>query len=217
MQNVRGLGNAAGSSRATNLYIKVKYMRKKFKEARVVFATGTPVSNSLVEMFTLMRYLSPESLEKRNIEFFDAWAKVLGEVVTDFELTGVGRYKEVSRFSKFGNLPELLNLYGEFADRVDRKVLDATLASEGKRFPVPNLANGKPDNVVAERSKMQAELIGFPMRDDEGNILLPERFHPKTLLGRAQAVEGKRTSEGGDNILVVLSDARKIALDPRII
>ncbi|MGL2694346.1 SNF2-related protein, partial [Helicobacter pylori] len=117
MEKIAGLGNQQGSNRARDLYLKTRYLHQNNK--KIMFLTGTPIANSLSEMYHLQRYLTPDVLEERGLEFFDDWAKTYGEVVNDFELdTSAQSYKMVNRFSKFSDVQGLSTMYRAFADIV---------------------------------------------------------------------------------------------------
>lgn len=208
MRNVAGLGVQKGSARAFDLYVKTRYLRKQFGgKAPLVFATGTPVSNSLVEMFTVQRYLQPEKLEEMNLKTLDAWSRVFGDISSDYEVdpTGTG-YRISTRFRNFQNIGDLASIYRTTADVVTMSDLKAQAESEGKRFPVPKVKGGKPTAMVVERTDDQARYFGLP--DKDGNYL------PGTILYRIEHMP-KDPSE--DNMLKVTNDARKCGLDMRLI
>ncbi|GAA8665348.1 hypothetical protein HpDR79_10270 [Helicobacter pylori] len=117
MEKIAGLGNQQGSNRARDLYLKTRYLHQNDK--KIMFLTGTPIANSLSEMYHLQRYLTPDALKERGLEFFDDWAKTYGEVVNDFELdTSAQSYKMINRFSKFSDVQGLSTMYRAFADIV---------------------------------------------------------------------------------------------------
>lgn len=212
MQRVAGLGNSTGSNKAADLFMKVQATLKRTGGRNVVFATGTPISNTMAEMYTMQRYLDYFTLKDQGIAHFDAWAKTFGEVVTDWELSPSGQYKINSRFAKFVNMPELMQRYQSFADVVNRDDINRMLAAQGKKLPVPKVATGKPENIVVPRSDLQADYIGVPTVDDEGNETYPEG----SLVWRAENLP-KKAEKGADNMLKIMSDARKAALDMRLI
>lgn len=189
MRGIAGMGSPAGSGRAFDLFVKTQYLQRRFKDrARIVFATGTPVSNSLVEMYTMQRYLAYGELKRRGIHTLDGWAGVYGDVQNVYEVhpSGTG-YRLKSRFAKFVNLPSLMELYRSFADVVSLDDLKAQARSQKDasgnpgRFPVPNVADGKPRNIVAERSPLQTQFFGVPefARDQHGEIVFkyPSDLH----------------------------------------
>lgn len=214
MQRVAGLGNASGSQKASDLFLKARQVLKATGGRNIVFATGTPISNTMAEMFTMQRYLDYPTLSAQGLSHFDAWARQFGEVVTDWELSPSGQYKLNSRFAKFVNMPELLQRYRSFADVVDRDDINRMLAALGKRLPVPKIKGDKPENVVVGRSTQQAAYIGEPVKDPDGN---DTDIYPKgSLVWRAENLP-KRPEKGADNMLKIMSDARKAALDMRMI
>ena len=180
MQRTSGLGNPKGSGKAFDLFMKIKWMTETFGEdVPLITATGTPVSNSLAEMFTMQRYMKFNEMKRKDLHLFDAWAKQYGEVENVYEVapSGVG-YRQSTRFSKFKNLPSLMGSYTSFADIITLQDLkDQTaqqLDADGKpkKFPVPQLKTGKPINVIAKRSELQTNFFGVPQLavDEEGNI-----------------------------------------------
>ena len=212
MQRVAGLGNAAGSNKASDMFMKVQSVLKRTGGQNVVFATGTPISNTMAEMYTMQRFLDYGTLKDQGIAHFDAWAKTFGEVVTDWELSPSGQYKMNSRFAKFVNMPELMQRYQSFADVINRDDINRMLASQGKKLPVPKVATGKPENIVVNRSQDQARYIGIPTVDENGVETYPEG----SLIWRSEHLP-KKAEKGADNMLKIMSDARKAALDMRLI
>ena len=212
MQRVAGLGNPTGSNKAADLFMKVRAVLKRTNGRNVVFATGTPISNTMAEMYTMQRYLDYDTLKAQGIAHFDAWAKTFGEVVTDWELSPSGQYKMNSRFAKFVNMPELMQRYQSFADVINRDDINRQLAAQGKKLPVPKLKGGKPENVIVARSNDQAQYIGVPTTDAYGNEVYPEG----SLIWRSEHLP-KKAEKGADNMLKIMSDARKAALDMRLI
>lgn len=212
MQRVAGLGNPTGSNKAADMFMKVQSVLKRTGGKNVVFATGTPISNTMAEMYTMQRYLDYQTLKDQGIAHFDAWAKTFGEVVTDWELSPSGQYKMNSRFAKFVNMPELMQRYQSFADVINRDDINRQLAEQGKKLPVPKVATGKPENIVVERSQDQARYIGIPTVDENG----VETYPQGSLVWRAENLP-KKAEKGADNMLKIMSDARKAALDMRLI
>lgn len=212
MQRVAGLGNPAGSNKAADMFMKIQSTLARTGGKNVVFATGTPISNTMAEMYTMQRFLDYGTLKDQGIAHFDAWAKTLGEVVTDWELSPSGQYKMNSRFAKFVNMPELMQRYQSFADVVNRDDINRMLASQGKKLPVPKIKGGKPENTVVERSAAQAQYIGIPTVDENGVETYPEG----SLIYRSENLP-KKAQKGADNMLKIMSDARKAALDMRLI
>lgn len=183
MQRTAGLGTPAGSGKALDLFMKIRYMQQTIGEnAPLITATGTPVSNSLAEMFTMQRYMKYDEMKRADLHMFDAWAKQYGEVENVYEVapSGVG-YRQSTRFSKFKNLPSLMSSYTSFADIITLQDLKDQSASQGKVFPVPKLKTGKPINVIAKRSDLQRDYFGIPKlaEDENGNILF--ELDPNTV------------------------------------
>jgi DNA methylase len=212
MTRVAGLGNPQGSQKAADMFMKVQSILERTGGNNVVFATGTPISNTMAEMYTMQRFLDYQMLQDQGIAHFDAWARMYGEVVTDWELSPTGNYKLNSRFSKFVNLPELMQRYLTFGDVINRDDINKQLAAQGKRLPVPKIKGGKPNNIVVERSEDQADYIGVPVKDDNGR----ETYPNGSLVYRAEHLP-KKPEKGADNMLKIMSDARKAALDMRLI
>ncbi|AFI04121.1 adenine specific DNA methyltransferase [Helicobacter cetorum MIT 00-7128] len=203
MEKIAGLGNQQGSNRARDLFIKTRYLHKNNK--KMMFLTGTPIANSLSEMYHLQRYLTPEILKERGLDYFDDWAKTYGEVVSDFELdTSAQSYKMVNRFSKFSDVQGLSTMYRAFADIVSND----DILKHNPNF-VPKVYGGKPINVVVPRSEEVAQYIGIA--DENG------KYNEGSIIDRMQKCEGKKNKKGEDNILSCTTDARKVALDYRLI
>src|SRR6185369_5444172 len=136
-----------GSERAFDLYMKARYLDQLHNGHGVTFATGTPISNTMVEMYTMQRFLDPAGLRSRGIEHFDAWAATFGEVVDAMEISPDGAtLKPRSRFAKFVNLPELQMMFRSFADVQTADMLD---------LPRPRLETGKPIVVACPMSEEQ--------------------------------------------------------------
>lgn len=174
MDRTAGMGNPNGSGKASDLFVKIRWLFETFGDkAPLVTATGTPVSNSLVEMFTMQRYMQYPMLKRHGLHVFDAWARMFGLVESVYEVkpSGVG-YRQATRFSKFVNLPALMSFYQRFSDTVTLEDLKAQEQAKGKVFPVPNIAGGKPQNIVARRSRLVAEFMGVPRAqvDEDGRV-----------------------------------------------
>ncbi len=203
MEKIAGLGNQQGSNRARDLFIKTRYLHQNNK--KIMFLTGTPIANSLSEMYHLQRYLTPDTLKERGLEFFDDWAKIYGEVVNDFELdTSAQSYKMVNRFSKFSDVQGLSTMYRAFADIV----CNDDILKHNPHF-VPKVYGGKPINVVVKRSEEVAQFIGVALENG--------KYNEGSIIDRMQKCEGKKSKKGQDNILSCTTDARKVALDYRLI
>ena len=187
MSRIAGLPNA-DSKRAFDLSMKSQWLLRRRKP--VVFATGTPVSNTIAEMYTMQRYQQPEMLVEHNISHFDSWAATFGEVVTSLEIAPDGSgYRMRSRFARFVNVPELLQMYWQVAD----VQTDSTIQLEK-----PQLAGGKPIVIVAPASDGQKKYI-------------------KSLVKRAEALRKDRIDPRVDNMLKITTDGRKAALDMRLV
>lgn len=212
MQNVAGLGTGKGSQKAKDLFAKIQIMQGNNPKSKLIFATGTPISNTMAEMFTMQRYLDWDNLKSQGINHFDAWATVFGEVVSDWELSPSGKYKLTNRFAKFVNMPELMQGYLGFADVMNRDDINAQLAREGKTLGTPKIKGNKPQNMVVERSDAQADYIGMPTVDENGFESYPEG----SLVWRTENLP-RKPEKGADNMLKIMGDARKAALDMRLI
>lgn len=200
MKNVLGLGAREPSQKAQNLFVLTKYLHANDK--RVMFWTGTPISNSVTELYTMQRYLQPQLLKEKGIESFDSWASCFGESVHDFELDSSGiNYKLVTRFSKFNNISELSDMY-----RTNTHIVtNADILKLNPNF-VPRLANGKPTNIIAPRSDAVANFIG--VQDDSG------RWNEGSIVWR---MEHFKDDPRKNNVLACTTDARKAGLDYRLI
>ena len=195
MNRVAGLGNPAGSGKAFDLFVKTRWLQNTYGEdVPLIHATGTPVSNSLAEMFTVQRYLQYNKLKAEGLHVFDAWAKQYGDVQNVYEVAPSGTgYRLSQRFAKFKNLGSLMGEYRSFADVITLNDLKAQELARGKVFPVPKLAGGKPKNIVVPRSKLQEAFFGVPeiARDDAGNIRFELHLDPDKPISIAQAEDGK--------------------------
>ena len=197
---VSGLGNQKGSQKAFNLYCKTQFIHDT--KAKLMFLTGTPISNSIVELYTMQKYTQPEALEQKGINRFDSWASTFGEISSAWELDSSGiNYKVVSRFNKFKNVPELSSLYKNVADIVT----NTDIMKFQKNF-VPKLYNGKPINIIAPRSDEIAEFIGI--QDKNGN------WNEGSIIWR---MENQNDDITRNNLLACTTDARKAGLDFRLI
>lgn len=185
MRNVGGIAQTE-AQKSSYLFMKCRYLDELTGGKGVIFATGTPISNSMVELYTMQRYLQYGELEKRHLQQFDAWASTFGETVTAIELSPEGTgYRAKTRFAKFFNLPELMALFKEVAD---------IQTSEMLNLPVPK-ANYH--NVVIEPSEIQKELV-------------------KDLSERAEKIRNRMVDSSVDNMLKITNDGRKLALDQRL-
>lgn len=187
MTRIAGLPNTE-SNRALDMYMKTRYLAER--KGGVVFATGTPISNTMAEMYTLQRYLAPETLNAAGVEHFDAWAANFGEPVTALELAPDGSgYRMHTRFAKFVNLPELLSMFRSFADVQTADML---------HLPRPAIQSGKPHITAAPGS--------------------PElKAYVETLVNRAHKLRTSKIDPSVDNMLKITGDGRKAALDMRLV
>jgi N12 class adenine-specific DNA methylase len=188
MTRIAGLPNS-DSNRAFDMFMKTRYIRD-LTGGRVVFATGTPISNTMAEMYTMLRYLAPDLLKERGVEHFDAWAANFAEAVTALELAPDGSgYRMHTRFAKFINLPELLSMFHAFSDVQTADML---------KLPCPQIAGGKPQVAAA------------PTGEDLKRYI-------KTLTDRAERLRTQRVDPSVDNMLKITGDGRKAALDMRLV
>ena len=186
MRNVAGL-STTDAQKSSDMFAKCRYMDEITGSRGVVFATGTPVSNSMTELYTIQRYLQYERLQELNMTHFDCWASRFGETVTALELAPEGTgYRARTRFSKFFNLPELMNLFKEVADIKTADQLD---------LPTPEVEY---HNIVAKPTEHQQDMV-------------------KALSERAAKVHSGTVDPSTDNMLKITSDGRKLGLDQRII
>ncbi|MEI2453866.1 PLxRFG domain-containing protein [Lysobacter firmicutimachus] len=222
-RNVAGLGSPEGSKKAFDLFVKMRYLEGVNQGKNRVFLTGTPVSNTLSEVYHFQRYLQYGALSQLNVTQFDAWSSTFGAMVTDWEMDAAGRFKEKKRFSKFANLPELRTMWRQFADTVTRADLVRDAQAQGRRFPLPKIKTGGPQNIVVARSPLQAAYIGIPEQQLDGNgqpMLDPETGTPKeryprdSIIGR---MENMPKDPSIDNHLKATGDARKAGLDYRLV
>lgn len=169
-----GMGNPAGSAKAFDMFVKTRWLFDTFgSKVPYVTATGTPVSNSLVEMFNMQRYMQYPTIKAQGLNVFDSWAKQFGSVDNVYEVAPSGSgYRQSTRFAKFTNLPALMGLYNSFADTVTLDDLKAQEEAQGKRFPVPRVMGGKPTIVVAKRSPLVTEFMGVPRAEvgEDGQV-----------------------------------------------
>ena len=194
---IQGL-NSAGAEKSTDLLAKIQYLNEVTNERGVVFATGTPLSNSMAELYTMQRYLRPSRLEKQGLYHFDAWASAFGQETTTMEIDPAGKgFRAKTRFARFNNIPELMSMFKEFAD---------VRTADSLKLPVPEY---EIEIVKAEASQLQKDLVD---RLAERAKLIRQR---KPIQLRADA--DKSTGKGMDNMLVVVKEGQSAALDPRII
>jgi len=185
MRNVAGLSTAE-AQKSSDLFLKCRYLDEITGNKGVIFATGTPISNSMTEMYTVQRYLQYDSLATKGLTHFDSWASTFGETVTAIELAPEGTgYRARTRFAKFHNLPELMTMFREVADIQTADMLN---------LPVPKVTY---ENVIVEPSEQQKELV-------------------QKLSERAAAVHARKVDASVDNMLKITTDGRKIGLDQRL-
>ena len=189
MTRVAGLPQTA-SERAFDLFLKVQHIQARNKGGGVVFATGTPISNTMAEMFTMQRYLQMETLRRNSLQHFDSWAGTFGETVTSMELSPDGSgYRLQSRFARFVNVPELMQQFRQVADVQTAEML---------KLPVPKLDQGRPITISAPCS--------------------PElKRYVDGLVRRTEKIKSGRVDPRDDNMLKVTTDGRKAALDLRLV
>ncbi|MDV7678446.1 MULTISPECIES: Eco57I restriction-modification methylase domain-containing protein [Erysipelothrix] len=188
LSNVAGV-NSTSSQKATDMYMKTKYLFDTLGHRGVVHATGTPISNSMSEMFTQMKFLIPDYLEKHNLSFFDKWISTFAEINSNLEITPDGsQYQMKTRLSKFHNVPELMKIFNLFADVQTQDMLDLN---------VPKIINDKAQIIVTEKSYHQEMMM-------------------QDLVERSEKIRRKEVSPEEDNMLKITSEARLMAIDPRL-
>ncbi|MRN48211.1 hypothetical protein GJU93_16765, partial [Brucella sp. 10RB9212] len=119
--------------------MKIQSVLKRTGGRNVSFLTGTPISNTMAELYTMQRYLAYDALKAQGVQHFDAWARVFGEIITEYELSAAGKYKLTTRFSRFTNMPELVTQYRAFADTITNDDIKRQLAEQGKTLPLPRV------------------------------------------------------------------------------
>ncbi|WP_338078597.1 DEAD/DEAH box helicase family protein [Clostridium phoceensis] len=186
MRNVGGISQTE-AQKSSDLYMKCRYLDELTGGRGVVFATGTPISNTMVELYTMQKYLQYHALEEHGLLNFDAWASTFGETVTAIELAPEGTgYRAKTRFSRFYNLPELMSMFKEVADIQTADML---------KLPVPKV---NPHNIVLKPSEQQKEMVA-------------------ALGERAEKVRNRKVDSTVDNMLLITNDGRKLALDQRLL
>ena len=186
MRNVGGISQTE-AQKSSDLYMKCRYLDELTGGRGVVFATGTPISNTMVEMYTMQKYLQYHALEEHGLLNFDAWASTFGETVTAIELAPEGTgYRAKTRFSRFYNLPELMSMFKEVADIQTADML---------KLPVPK---AEYHNIVLKPSEQQKEMVA-------------------ALGARAEKVRNRMVDSTEDNMLLITNDGRKLALDQRLL
>ncbi len=189
MERVAGI-QTGGSERAFDVYMKARYLDEQHAGHGVTFATGTPISNTMVEMYTMQRFLDPKGLRDRGLEHFDAWAATFGEVVDTMEISPDGAgLRPRSRFARFTNLPELQQMFRQFSDVQTAEMLN---------LPRPRLQGGKPDVVACPMSEEQHQL-------------------QQELVERYERLRSQKVDPRVDNALAITTDGRKLATDARML
>lgn len=189
MTNVSGVQTTA-AQRSADMLMKCRWLNEKTNYNGVLFATGTPVSNSMVELYSMKRYLRPDLLQNAGLENFDDWASAFGEVVSQLEMKPAGNgFRMKKRFAKFANIPELMGMYKEFAD---------IRTPDMVKLPIPKIKGGKPTIVVSPPTVFQ-------------------KVYVKSLGERAEAIHNGSVDPSVDNMLKITNEARLLGLDPRCI
>jgi N12 class adenine-specific DNA methylase len=185
MRNVGGIAQTE-AQKSSDLFMKCRYLDELTGGKGIIFATGTPISNSMVELYTMQRYLQYETLVRNDLQHFDAWASTFGETVTAIELAPEGTgYRAKTRFAKFFNLPELMAMFKDVADIQTADMLN---------LPVPE---AEYHNIAVEPTEIQKEMV-------------------KALSDRAERVRNREIEPHEDNMLLITNDGRKLALDQRL-
>lgn len=222
-QGVGSLGDTKGSQKAFDMFMKTQMILRQNNDRNVVFLTGTPVSNSLSEIFHMQRYLQRETLREHGINSFDAWANTFGQDTQDWELDASGKFKQKLRFVKFSNLPELRQVWNEVADTITNADIKAAALARGEKFPIPKVNHIK---VIAERSPQQAAYIGIPQPklDSNGDPLLDEEtgvpledYKHGTIVYRMDHWKEIQRENPKENVLRITTNARQAGLDIRLI
>lgn len=189
MSNVAGVQTTA-AQKSEDMLMKTQYLNNKYGCNNILFATGTPISNSMVEFYVMQRYLRPDLLEKSGLQNFDDWASTFGEVVSQLEIKPAGNgFQMKNRFSKFVNIPELMQMYKEFADIQTADML---------KLPVPKLETGKPIVIISKPDERQ-------------------KAYMKELATRSETIHSGTVDPRQDNMLKITHEARLLGLDTRCI
>ena len=189
MSNVAGVQTTA-AQKSEDMLMKTQYLNDKYGCNNILFSTGTPVSNSMVEFYVMQRYLRPDLLKKAGLQTFDDWASTFGEVVSQLEIKPAGNgFQMKNRFSKFVNIPELMQMYKEFADIQTPDMI---------KIPVPKLKTGEPIVVTAKPDDRQ-------------------KAYMKELAARSEAIHNGNIDPSVDNMLKITHEARLLGLDSRCI
>lgn len=189
MNRVSGV-QTTPAQKSEDILMKTQFLNENYGEKNIIFATGTPVSNSMTELYIMQRYLRPSLLESAGLQTFDDWASNFGEVVSKAELKPAGNgYRTKKRFAKFNNVPELMQMYKEFADIRTADMLN---------LPVPEMVGGKPQTIVAKPNDVQ-------------------KAYMQVLAERSEAIHSGAVDPSVDNMLKITNEARLLGLDARSI
>lgn len=189
LSNVAGV-NASHSQRASDMLLKIRYLQENHDNRHVAFATGTPISNSMSELYTMQRYLQPDILEQMDLSHFDSWASTFGEIESALEIKPEGSgYQVKTRFSKFHNLPELMTTFSLIADIQTQDMLN---------LPVPDIKGGKAELVVTDITEAQERLM-------------------EELIERAECIRDGLVEPNIDNMLKLTHEAKLMSIDMRLL
>lgn len=189
MSRVSGV-QTTPAQKSEDILMKTQFLNENYGEKNIIFATGTPVSNSMTELYIMQRYLRPSLLQNAGLQTFDDWASNFGEVVSKAELKPAGNgYRTKKRFAKFNNVPELMQMYKEFADIRTQDMLN---------LPVPEMEGGKPQTIVAKPNEVQTAYM-------------------QVLAERSEAIHSGAVDPSADNMLKITNEARLLGLDARCI
>ena len=189
MNRVSGV-QTTPAQKSEDILMKTQYLNENYGEKNIIFATGTPVSNSMTELYIMQRYLRPSLLQNAGLQTFDDWASNFGEIVSKAELKPAGNgYRTKKRFAKFNNVPELMQMFKEFADIRTPDMLD---------LPVPKLEGGKPQTIVAHPNDEQ-------------------KAYMKVLAERSEMIHSGAVDPSKDNMLKITGEARLLGLDARCV
>ena len=187
MKNVSGIGSKA-AKKCEDFLMKTQYLNEKYGERNLILSTGTPVSNSMTELYTMQQYLRPSALQRQGLQNFDDWSSTFGEVVSQLELKPAGDgFRMKKRFAKFNNLPELMQAYKDFADIRTAEMLN---------LPVPEVEGGKPQVISAKPNEFQ-------------------KAYMQVLAARSEAIHNGSVDPSVDNMLKITNEARLLGLDAR--
>jgi len=198
MSNISGLGNTGGNQRTFDMYMKTRYLRQLNGGRGIVFATATPVMNSMSEMYIMQKYLQEDTLEQLGIHSFDAWANLFGEVTTVIEPKPSGKgYQQKQVFARFKNLPELQRLFRSFADVLQLPEMVRIMKEYGKEIKIPKMKTGKRITIECEPSQFQLDYID-------------------QLAERAEKIKSGRVDPKEDNLPKITTEGRKLSYTQRM-